>query len=124
MDSKLCVYIDFDVTKLRENGAVVRASRTLKLVCDELHFECIEPGVWEFEGPERDDLAAYFLMITRFKQFDLWDKLEYFLVRYGDGTIENGLEETRKAEEVAKVRAEKLGWLDADGNIIPLPKRA
>lgn len=120
---KLCVYIHFDVTKLLENGALVRAYRALKAVFDELNFISIEPAVWEFQGEAKDDLAAHALMITRFKQFDIFDKFEYLLVRYADGTIEDCLKEDRKAEEKAIQRAKELGWLDENGNIMPLRRK-
>jgi len=119
---KLCFYVHFDVTKLRENGAVVRAFRTLKLICDELNFMCIAPGVWEFQGEEKDDLAAHALFITRFKQFEIFDKCQYFLARFPDGTIEDCIEEEQKADEKRKQKALKLGWIDKDGNPLPVPR--
>ena len=120
--AKLCVYIKFDVEKLLENGALAKAFKKLKIICEELQFECIEPDVWEFEGPEKEDLAAHYLMKTRFKQFGLWDKLECFLVRYADGTISDTIAETNKAEKITKEQLKKVGWLDENGNIIPMSK--
>ena len=119
---KLCVYINFDPKKMRENGGSVKAYRALKAVFDELKFESIEPAVWEFQGNAKDDLAAHALMITRFKQFGIFDKFKYLLVRYADGTIEDCLKEDRKAGEKAITKAKELGWLDKDGKIIPIHK--
>lgn len=119
---KLCFYVDFDVTKLRENGAVVRAFRTLKLICNELNFMCIAPGVWEFQGEEKDDLAAHALFITRFKQFEIFDKCEELLARFPDGTIEDCIEEERKADEKRKQRALKSRRVDKDRNPLSVSK--
>ena len=119
--AKLCVYIKFDAEKLLENGAVAKAFKKLKIICDELQFECIEPDVWEYEGPNQNDLNAYYLMTVRFRQFGLWDKLKQFLVRYSDGTIKDCIKETNEAEKKVKERAKKAGWLDENGNVIPLP---
>ncbi len=115
---KLCVYVDFDVVQLDKYHTMWGAFKKLKTICEDLNFKCIEPGVWEFQGDPKQALAQHALLTTRFEQFDIMKLFKEYLVRFSNGEIEDCLEAYNEAHE----RAEKLGWLDENGKIIPLHK--
>ena len=115
---KLCVYVDFDVRQLDKYHTMWGAHKKLKTICEDLGFECIEPGVWEFQGDPKQALAQHALLTTRFEQFDIMKLFKEYLVRFSNGEIEDCLEAYNEAHE----RAEKLGWLDKNGQIIPIHK--